>query len=187
MINLGKVKPGSTIYIPFTSFEAATGAPTATTNFAAGDVLVYKDGNTTKRASANGITATTSLDSKVGINLITIDLSDNTTADFWASGSRYVVCVGDITVDTQEVRFVAATFEIGYPGSLLDTTIATLSSQTSFTLTVGSADNNMYNGCPIVIHDAASAIQACVGVVNDYTGASKTIALSAVPKNENKT
>lgn len=65
----------------------------------------------------------------------------------------------------------------GYGHVLQRTTIATLASQISFTLTAGSADNDAYNGCVIVIEDATTAAQKAVGVVGDYTGASKTIAL----------
>ncbi len=64
---------------------------------------------------------------------------------------------------------------------LLDTTIATLASQTSFTLTVGSTDNGAYKGCLIVIRDATTWGQIAVGVASDYTGASKTVALLTDP------
>lgn len=60
---------------------------------------------------------------------------------------------------------------------LVKTTIATLASQTSFTLTAGSADDNAYNGCEIVIEDSATAAQKAVAVVSDYTGATKTVTL----------
>ena len=65
----------------------------------------------------------------------------------------------------------------GYGQVLQRTTIATLTSQTSFTLTAGSADNDAYNGCIIVIQDAATAAQKAVGVVGDYTGATKTVTM----------
>lgn len=64
---------------------------------------------------------------------------------------------------------------------LNSTTIATLASQTSFTLTDGSADNDAYNGCVIVITDASTATQKAVGVVLDYTGATKTVTLANDP------
>ena len=70
---------------------------------------------------------------------------------------------------------------VGYGEILQRTTIATLSSQTSFTLTAGSADNDAYNNCIIVIQDASTAAQKAVGTISDYTGASKTVTLSADP------
>ncbi len=69
----------------------------------------------------------------------------------------------------------------GYGHILQRTTIATLSSQTSFTLTAGSADNSAYNGCIAVIEDASTAAQKAVGVVSAYTGASKTVTLLTDP------
>lgn len=181
MIDLGKVKPGSTIRIPFGSYAATTGASSATTNYAAADVQVYKDGSTTQRASASGITASTDFDSLTGINLISIDLSDNTTADFWAAGSEYIVVIADVTVDGQTVRFPAARFVIGMEGAALDTTIATLSSQTSFTLTAGPADNSALVGCDVYIHDAASGVQCAMGTISAYTGSTKTVTLAVDP------
>ncbi len=67
------------------------------------------------------------------------------------------------------------------PTTLQNTTIATLASQTSFTLTAGSADNDAYNDAIIVITDAATATQKAVGIVADYVGSTKTITLAADP------
>lgn len=185
MLNLGKVKPGSTIYIPFDTFDGGTGASLTMTGLAVTDIEVYKDGGTTQRASDSGYTLLDTdgidFDGITGIHGFSIDLSDNTTANFYEAGSRYFVVVSSITVDSQTVSFVAATFEIGYEGAILDTTIATLSSQTSFTLEDGSADNDAYNGCVAFVHDLASAIQVAIGFVSDYVGATKTVTLAADP------
>ena len=64
---------------------------------------------------------------------------------------------------------------------MVDTTIATLASQTSFTLTAGSADNNAYVNCTIVVEDAATATQKAVGLISAYTGATKTVTLKYDP------
>jgi hypothetical protein len=185
MIDLGTVKPGSTIYIPFATFAGATGAPITMTGLAAGDIKIFKDGGTTERASTSGFTLldTDGIDfsNETGIHGISISLADNTTSGFYTAGSRYFVVIGDVTVDSQTLRFVAATFTIGYEGAILDTTIATLASQTSFTLTAGSADNNAYVGCPVLIHDIASAVQVEVGYCSAYTGSTKTVTLAADP------
>ena len=70
----------------------------------------------------------------------------------------------------------------GTPPQLLQsTTIATLASQTSFTLTAGSADDDAYNDAIAVITDSATSTQKAVGTVSDYTGATKTVTLSADP------
>lgn len=64
---------------------------------------------------------------------------------------------------------------------MVDTTIAVLSTQVSFTLTAGSADNDAYVNCTIVVEDSASAVQKAVGVVSAYTGATKTVTLKYDP------
>lgn len=70
----------------------------------------------------------------------------------------------------------------GTPPQLLQsTTIATLASQTSFTLTAGSADDDAYNGAVVVITDQSTSVQKAVGTISDYTGSTKTITLSSDP------
>ncbi len=64
---------------------------------------------------------------------------------------------------------------------LQTTTIATLASQTSFTLTAGSADDGAYVGCIAVIEDGLGATQKAVGIISAYTGASKTVTLEVDP------
>ena len=70
----------------------------------------------------------------------------------------------------------------GTPPQLLQsTTIATLATQTSFTLTAGSADNDAYNNAIAVITDQTTSTQKAVGAVSDYVGVTKTVTLSADP------
>lgn len=70
----------------------------------------------------------------------------------------------------------------GTPPQLLQsTTIASLASQTSFTLTAGSADDDAYNNCVIVITDQTTGTQKAHGSISDYTGSSKTVTLAADP------
>lgn len=179
MIDLGTVRPGSTIRLPFSSFDKDDGSAVTMTNYAAADILVYKDGGTTERASANGITATTDFDSKTGKHLASIDLSDNTTAGFWNAGSEYIVAIDQVTIDGVTTGGWIGRFVIGYPDAWLNTTIATLSSQTSFTLTAGAAEDDAYNGHYAIIHDIASAVQSARVLILDYTGSTKTVTLAA--------
>lgn len=179
MLDIGTVKPGSTIRIPFSTFDKDDGSSITMTNFAAADILVYKDGGTTERASTSGYTATTDFDTKTGKQLIVIDLADNTTAGFWNAGSEYLVAIDAVTVDAVTVGGWVARFRIGYVGAILDTTIATLSSQTSFTLTSGPAEDDALNGRMVIIHDIASAVQVGQAVILDYTGSTKTVTLAA--------
>lgn len=183
MIAFGKVRPGSTLYIPFETFASSTGAPITITNFAVGDIQVYKNGGTTQRASTSGIvlldTDGVDFDAITGIQGFSIDLSDNTTAGFYTAGARFFVVVSTITVDSQTMSFLAATFVLGYEGAVLDTTVATLSTQTSFTLTTGPADNSALVGCQVIVSALASAVQFGFGFITAYTGATKTVTLDA--------
>lgn len=61
------------------------------------------------------------------------------------------------------------------------TTIATLSSQTSFTLTDGSADNDAYKDWLILVVDSSTPLQMAKGVVSAYTGSTKTVTLRTNP------
>jgi len=179
MLDLGVVKPGSTLRIPFSSFDKDDGSSITMTNYAAADILIYKDGSTTERASTSGFTATTDFDGKTGKHLAIIDLSDDTTADFFKAGSEYLVAIDAVTVDAVTTGGWIARFSIGYPNAILNTSIATLSTQTSFTLTTGPAEDNALNGCVALIHDKASAVQCGFGVVSAYTGSTKTVTLTA--------
>jgi hypothetical protein len=61
------------------------------------------------------------------------------------------------------------------------TTIATLDLQSDFTLADGSADDDAYNGCLVVIRDSATATRRCMGFVKDYTGATRRVVLAIIP------
>jgi hypothetical protein len=67
------------------------------------------------------------------------------------------------------------------PQLLQNTTIATLTSQTVFTLTAGSADDDAYNGAIIIITDQTTATQKAVGQISAYVGSTKQVTLSADP------
>lgn len=107
------------VCMPWGSYSSASGAPSATTNFAAADILIYKDGGTTQRTSANGIVVSTSFDGQTGLQMVTIDLSDNTDVGFYAAGHEYQVGVADVTIDSQTVRFWLGTFSIERAGGTL--------------------------------------------------------------------
>jgi hypothetical protein len=181
MIDLGFVRPGGTVRIPFSTFDKDTGASATMTDFAVADILVYKDGSTTERASTAGYTATTDFDAKTGKHVVVIDLADNTTAGFWANGSEYLVAIDAVTVDAVTTGGWAARFVIGYRNALMNTTIATVNSQTSFTLTAGPAEDDALNGRVCILHDVASAVQFSSCIISDYTGSTKTVTLAAAP------
>lgn len=108
----GDYQAGAVVRIPWDSFAGATGASSAASNFANTDILIYKNGNTTQRSSASGITVSTSYDGQTGLQLVEIDLSDNTDSGFYAAGNDYLIAVADVTVDAQTVRFWLGGFSI---------------------------------------------------------------------------
>jgi hypothetical protein len=181
MLDLGIVRPGTTVRIPFSTFDKDDGSPSAATNYAAADILVFKGGSTTERASTSGYTATADFDSLTGKNLAIIDLSDNTDAGFFSAGGEYLVAINAITVDGVSTGGWIARFIIGYREALFNTTIATVNSQTSIDLTAGPAEDDALNGTWLILHDVASAIQFSRAVVYDYTGSTKTCLLAAAP------
>jgi|GEM_PF-2696827 len=70
----------------------------------------------------------------------------------------------------------------GTPPQLLQsTTLATLTSQTVFTLTAGSADDDTYNGAVVIVTDSATSTQKAVGSVSDYVGSTKQVTLTSDP------
>lgn len=65
--------------------------------------------------------------------------------------------------------------------SLMQSGTITLTSQTEFVLSAGSADDDAYNGLRIIIEDAATATQKAVGNISDYVGSTKTVTLASDP------
>jgi hypothetical protein len=181
MLDLGIVRPGTTIRIPFSTFDKDDGSASAATDYAAADILVFKGGSDVERSSTAGYTATASFNSSAGKNLAVIDLSDNTDAGFYSAGGEYLVAINAITVDGISTGGWIGRFILGYRDALINTTISSVNSQTSIVLSAGPAEDDALNGLQIILHDVASANQFSLGVVSDYTGASKTVTLAAAP------
>lgn len=184
MIDFGLVRPGTTLYIPFATYDSNDPSASVTlTGLATTDIEIYKNGSVTQRASDAGYalldTDGIDFDGVTGIHGFSIDLADNSDAGFYAAGAQYWVVVASVTVDAGTVNFVAATFRLGLQAAVLNTTIATLSTQTSFTLTAGPAEDDALNGCIVYMHDVASAVQGGYAIVSDYTGSTKTVTLVA--------
>lgn len=182
MINLGMVPPGSTIVIPYDTYDGGTGASATQSGFAASDIEIYRDGSVTQRSSDSGYTLLDTdgidFDGLTGINGFSVSLADNTDAGFYRAGSTYFVVVASVTVDAQTVNFVAATFTIGYPG-VLNTSLSSVTNQTTLVLTNGPAEDDALNGMDVVIHGVASAVQLGRAVIADYVGSTKTVTLAA--------
>lgn len=116
MICFGNVPLGSVLPIPFASYASATGASITLTGLAVTDIEVYKGTSVTQRSSDAGYalidTDGIDIDGITGIHGFSIDTGDNTDAGFFVAGSFYSVIVSAVTVDSQTVNFVAATFRL---------------------------------------------------------------------------
>uniref|UniRef100_A0A6M3J7W8 Uncharacterized protein n=1 Tax=viral metagenome TaxID=1070528 RepID=A0A6M3J7W8_9ZZZZ len=112
---LGDYLVDSTVYIYWNTFNSSNASVTLT-GLAVTDIEIYKNASMTQRASDNGYTLIdtdgTDIDAATGCHGISIDLSDNSDAGFFARGSDYMVMVNAVTVDGQTVRFCAAIFSV---------------------------------------------------------------------------
>lgn len=162
-LSLGNVDAGSTLYIPFHTFDS-NGASITLTGLAVTDIEIYKNGSVTQRSSDAGYvlldTDGIDFDGITGIHGFSVDLADNTDAGFYVAGSFYWIVVSAVTVDTRTVNFVAATFKIGNTKVDVDTiktnpvvnagtvtfpTTATLASTTNITAGTITTVTNLTN------------------------------------------
>jgi hypothetical protein len=179
MLCLGTVPAGSTLYIPFATYDGATGASEACSGLAVTDIEIYKNGSTTQRASDNGYALLDGdgidFDGITGINGFSVDLSDNSDAGFYAVGSSYWVVVSSITVDAQTVNFIAAVFRIGPAESVTGyqpVDAAAISGDTAAADNLEAAcDGNTYNvgGGAIVASSVTGAVGSVTGAVGSVT------------------
>lgn len=94
----------------FFGTNASAGASVNRTT--AGSIRVYKNTSVTERTSVAGITDTSGFDSVTGLNALSIDLSNNTDAGFYAAGNDYVVVLVGAVIDTQTVNVPLFQFSI---------------------------------------------------------------------------
>lgn len=69
----------------------------------------------------------------------------------------------------------------GYGTILQGGTLTVAGAQTAPVLSAGSADNDAYIGCLLVITDQSTAAQKAVVPITDYVGSSKTVTLANAP------
>jgi hypothetical protein len=110
----GDYNTTETVVIPFNTFSSDDPSASVTiTELAAADVEIHKDGSTTQRASDNGVTVSIDFDGVTGNHIVSIDLSDNSDAGFYAVGSRYQVRMEGTTVDGATINAWIGAFSIG--------------------------------------------------------------------------
>ena len=170
--DFGNVPANVTLPIPFTTYGKTNGESITMSGLAVTDIEVYKSTSVTQRASDNGYalvdTDGIDIDGVTGLHGISIDLSDNSDAGFYAAGSFYTVVVSTITVDSQTVTFIAATFRIVAAENTSGTPVVDLDLGRAFTAQAGgavsvtldasaSSTSNYYNGW--LISSPCSAIR----------------------------
>lgn len=170
---LGDFPASATVYVPFSTF-ASTGASVTISNFAVGDILVYKDGSATQRSSTAGYTLLDTdgvdFDGVTGIHGFSIDTSDNTDAGFYAAGHEYQIAVGPITCDNQTLNFWVATFSIERAGGAL----AILKSVTYGLSAIQTALGTVDGIVDAILTDTGTTLPAAIAAIPD-----PTVAISA--------
>ena len=181
MINFGAVPAGAVLPIMFTTYAAATGASVTLTGLAVTDIEVYKGTSMTQRASDAGFvlldTDGIDLDGVTGIHGFSIDTGDNTDASFYAVGSFFTVVVSAVTVDSQTVNFVAATFRIVAAEGVTGTPKADTSAWAG-----AAVASPAVSGVPKVdvTHNAGTAITSASGVQEVKVASLATAATTAI-------
>ena len=165
-----KWRPGSTIRLPVNTFDSNDPAGSVTvTGLTAANVKIYKDGNLVERASDAGESVSIDYDGITGRHQVVIDTANDTTAGFYTAGSQFQVAADGLTIDAGSVNAWIGGFELGYEGSIFDTYISALASQTRFTIPVGPAEADALNEHPILIFGMGQAIQFEQAYIKDYT------------------
>ena len=119
---LGDFEDGATVFCVFDSWNnAATGKDNVTTTgFVVADISVYKNGSATQRTSTSGYSVVgTDFDGHTGMNLFSLDLSDNTDSGFYAAGNEYFVIINSVTIDTSAVNLFPCSFSIERSGAAI--------------------------------------------------------------------
>ena len=109
MYYLGDFSAGATVRGMWNTNAIAGESITRATN---GTLRIYKNGSTTERSSAAGITDTEDFDTQTGVHHFSIDLSDNTDAGFYAAGNDYFVVLNAATIDGKSINAALACFSI---------------------------------------------------------------------------
>ena len=167
---LGDYPVGSSIYLFFNTYSSDDPSASMTiTGLALGDIKIYKNGGTTERSSTSGFvlldTDGIDFDAITGIHGISIDLSDNTDAGFYAAGNEYAVVLASVTLDGATVNYVAGHFSIERAGAVLSATAL-------------AALEDQYDGTGLT-GDTYPSTQAQVGNLTSGTAAINTVPRSS--------
>ena len=130
-------------------------------------------------------TAQTDLDTITGSDGVTLATSQPHSEAFAGSDMGVAIAALDTKLGIPNVDIATDIENVsgGDSASLMaSTTIATLTSQTVFTLSAGSSDNDAYNGGIAVFTDQSTSTQKSFVPIKDYVGSTKKITLLHAPK-----
>lgn len=179
MVNLGNVSAGQTVNLPWNTNGADGASITRGTD---GSIRIYKDNSVTQRASSSGITDSEDFDSLTGLHLVTIDLSDNADAGFYAAGHDYFVVIQGAVIDGKTVNACLGTFSIENRASTATVSAASIRSavglaSANLDTQLGGIDSKTTN----LPSDPAdeSLIIAAVGAISTLIGTPAGASVSA--------
>jgi hypothetical protein len=171
-------KYGEQAVINFELFEVDGVDLRIDASHAAGDTKLMKD----EGAEANTTNGFVDEGQGYSITLTATELQAARLALYVVDSATKVWLDRVIYIETYGHPSAQHAMDFDQPGlGMIATTIATLASQTEFTLTAGSTDDDAYNDCIIVVRDATTAVQKAVGFIQNYAGGTKTITLENDP------
>ena len=129
-------------------------------------------------------TSAAEIDATNALGLYSFDLDQaETNADkllFSATSTTANIRIVPLLIQTVPNGFGNLVIYSGFvagSGAIQSGTIASLTSQTQWTLSAGSPDADAYNGCIVVVTNASDSTKKCVGVVLDYAVTTKKVTL----------
>ena len=187
------------IYFPLITKGDADFLTSAT--IAAGDAQISKDGgdfanivgesdNDFFTEEGNGIYSIKVAAAELSCACVIITVIDQTSPKEWEDQSICIETYGG--VDAQYPLDLEPILSMQYvldallrtvldSSTMAVTTVATLASQTSFTLTAGPVDDDACNGCVAILKSVSTPARKAIGIISDYVGSSKTVTLAKDP------
>jgi hypothetical protein len=130
-------------------------------------------------------TAQDDLDILTGTDGVTLATLQPNYTPLDGAGVRTAIGMASANMDTQLGNIQAGVDGItvsSSPTLLQSATISTLASQTSFTLSAGSTDDDAYQNAIAIIVDQSTSTQKTVVNISDYIGSTRTVTLNESPK-----
>lgn len=188
MICFGTVPIGSVLPVWFGSYGKTDGDSVTLSGLATSDIEIYKGVSLTQRSSDAGYTLLDTdgidIESMTGINAFSIDTGDDTDAGFYAAGSFYTVIVSSVTIDTEVVNFVAATFRLGPAESSAGVPKVDVSHAAGTAWNSGGITSNTFASGAItataIATDAIGAAELADGAITAATFAAGAIDATAI-------